>query len=197
MFLWQEKNSLTSGIYKEMNFIIYDLEATCWLGRPPSLIQEIIEIGAVRLNGYGEVEGTFNSFVKPKVNPRLSSFCTELTTIRQEDVDRARYFPHVVEAFQDWAEVFDEDYLLCSWGDFDKKMLISDCKLHQLEYDWVDSYINLKEQYREIKRLRQAKGLKSVVNAEGFEFIGTHHRGIDDAKNLALIFTKYLDEWRY
>jgi len=167
------------------------------MGKPPSLIQEIIEIGAVRLNGYGEVEGTFNSFVRPKINPRLSGFCTELTTIRQEDVDRARRFPAVVEDFQDWAEVYDEDYLLCAWGEFDKKMLIDDCKLHKLDYDWLDPSINLKNQYREIKGLKEPKGLKSALTAEGFEFIGTHHRGIDDAQNTARIFTKYLDEWRY
>lgn len=167
------------------------------MGKPPGLVQEIIEIGAVRLNGYGEVKGTFERFVRPKINPYLSSFCTELTSIRQEDVNRARYFPEVVEDFQDWAEVFDEDYVLCSWGDFDKKALISDCKLHGVDYDWVESYINLKEQYRQLKRLKQPRGLKATVNAEGFEFIGTHHRGIDDAQNLARIFVKYLDEWRY
>lgn len=167
------------------------------MGRPPSMVQEIIEVGAMRVNNYGEVEGVFNSFVRPIVNPRLSSFCQELTSIRQEDVERARRFPEVVEDFQDWAEMWEEDYVLCSWGEFDQKMLINDCRLHKIEYDWVDPHINLKEQYREIKRLRQTRGLKATVAAEGFEFVGTHHRGIDDAQNLALIFTKYLDEWRY
>lgn len=180
-----------------MNFIIYDLEATCWLGRPPSMVQEIIEIGAVLVNGYGETEGVFNSFIRPVVNPRLSSFCQELTSIRQEDVERARQFPEVAEDFQDWGEMFDDDYVLISWGEFDKKMLINDCKLHHIDYDWTEPHINLKEQYREIKRLKQARGLKAAVEAEGYEFVGTHHRGIDDAKNLAVIFTKYLDEWRY
>jgi hypothetical protein len=32
-----------------MNFIIFDLEATCWMGRPPHGINEIIEIGAVKV----------------------------------------------------------------------------------------------------------------------------------------------------
>jgi inhibitor of KinA sporulation pathway (predicted exonuclease) len=180
-----------------MNFIIYDLEATCWMGRPPSMVQEIIEIGAVRVNNYGETEGVFDSFVRPIVNPRLSTFCQELTSIRQEDVERARRFPAVIEDFQDWAEIWEEDYLLCSWGEFDAKMLVNDCKMHKLDYDWVEPHINLKEQYRKIKKLKQARGLKKAVEEEGFEFIGTHHRGIDDARNLALIFTKYLDEWLY
>ncbi len=180
-----------------MNFIIFDLEATCWQGRPPSMIQEIIEIGAIRINGYGEVEGSFNKFIRPKLNPRLSVFCQELTTIQQEEIDRARYFPEVIEAFQDWAEIFEEDYLLCSWGGFDQRMLIQDCELHHMEHDWVEPHINLKKQYREIKRLGKPRGLKKSVEIEGFDFTGTHHRGIDDAENLARIFIKYLDEWRY
>jgi inhibitor of KinA sporulation pathway (predicted exonuclease) len=180
-----------------MNFIIFDLEATCWQGRPPSMVQEIIEIGAIRINGYGEVEGSFNKFIRPKLNPNLSAFCQELTTIRQEDVDRAKYFPEVVEEFQDWGELFDGDYLLCSWGGFDKRMLIKDCQLHHLDHDWVEPHINLKKQYQEIKRLKKPRGLKKSVEMEGFDFIGIHHRGIDDAENLARIFVKFLDEWRY
>lgn len=180
-----------------MNFIVFDLEATCWEGRPPSKIQETIEIGAVRLNAYGEVEGSFNKFIRPILNPRLSHFCRELTTIDQAYIDRARAFPEVIEQFQDWAEIFDEDYLLCSWGNFDRKMLVQDCKLHGLEFDWVEQHINLKSQYQELKRLRKPRGLKSAVNSEGFEFTGTHHRGIDDAENLAKIFAKFLDVWQY
>lgn len=180
-----------------MNFIIYDLEATCWEGRPPSKVQEIIEIGALRFNRYGELKGTFNRFIRPILNPYLSAFCQELTSIEQTDVNRAETFPSVVEDFQDWAEIFDEDYILCSWGSFDQKMLIQDCQLHDMEYDWVEPHINLKRQYHEIKRLRRMRGLKMSVTNEGFEFTGVHHRGISDAQNLAKIFTKYLDEWRF
>lgn len=180
-----------------MNYIIFDLEATCWNGRPPSKVQETIEIGAVRLSPYGEVEGTFNRFIRPILNPNLSSFCRELTSIEQSDVNRADTFPRVIEDFQDWAEIFDESYLLCSWGNFDKTMLIQDCQLHDMDYDWLEDHINLKRQYQEIRGLRKPKGLRRAVEHEGFEFTGTHHRGIDDAENLAKIFMKYLDEWQH
>ena len=180
-----------------MNFIIFDLEATCWQGRPRTMVQEIIEIGAVKINRYGEVTGVYNRFVRPILNPRLSAFCQELTTIDQDDVDRAKPFPDVIEDFQDWAEIFEEDYLLCSWGNFDRRMLIQDCRLHHLEEDWVDAHINLKRQYQELKKLSRPRGLRRAVEAEGFDFTGTHHRGMDDAENLAKIFGKYLDEWRY
>jgi 3'-5' exoribonuclease 1 len=167
-----------------VNFIIFDLEATCWQGRPPSKVQEIIEIGAVMVDGYGDEISRFNRFVRPILNTNLSAFCQELTSIRQQDVDRANTFA-------------DEDYLLCSWGSFDKKMLIQDSLLHKMETEWAEPHINLKQQYTDLKRLRKPCGLKAAVEREGFDFTGAHHRGIDDAVNLAKIFVKFLDDWVY
>ncbi len=179
-----------------MNFIVFDLEATCWQNRPPQT-QEIIEIGALKFNEYSEYVDYFSRFVKPVIHPNLSPFCTELTTIQQKDVDRADKFPKVIEDFQDWVEIFDEDYLLCAWGDFDRKMLIKDCELHNMEPEWAESFIDLKAQYREIRRLRHPIGLKKALQLEGFGFTGTPHRGIDDAENTGKIFQKFFDEWRY
>lgn len=160
--------------------------------------QETIEIGAIRINDYGEETGSFEQFVRPLLHPRLSAFCSELTTIEQQQIDRANEFPEVIELFQDWAEIWEEDYLLCSWGSFDRKMLVSDCLLHDLDTDWIeDRHINLKRQYHDIKRLRRPRGLKRSVEKEGFDFTGVHHRGISDAENLAKIFVKYLDMWRF
>lgn len=180
-----------------MNFIIYDLEATCWEDSFPERQSEIIEIGATKVNAYGETEETFCRFVKPIIHPRLSFYCTELTTITQKQVDNASSFNSVIEDFQDWIDIFNEDYVLCSWGSFDKKMLIQDCELHRMESDWVDKHINLKRQYHQFRGLRRLRGLKYTVEKEGFEFSGSHHRGIDDAINLSKVFKKHIDVWRY
>ena len=180
-----------------MNFIVYDLEATCWMGRPPQGVQEIIEIGAYKINEVGEVLGTFNRFVKPWVNPILSGFCQKLTHISQSDVDRAQKFPKVIDDFKDWIDVYDEDYLLCSWGKFDVQLLRNDCDLHKLEDDWLEHHTNLKAQYHQLKGMIKYTGLKNTTKREGFEFTGIHHRAISDAENLAKIFIKYIDEWVY
>ncbi len=182
-----------------MNFIIYDLEATCWKDDPRrERQQEVIEIGAVKVNGYGEIIGEFCRFIRPVYHPHLSSFCQELTSISQSQVERADKFTKVTEDFQDFAEIFDEDFLLCSWGNFDWKILANNCRLHDMEDDWIiKNHINLKSQYSDIKKLRRPCGLKRAVENEGFEFEGTHHRGIDDAKNLVKVFRELFDEWRY
>ena len=48
-----------------MNYIILDLEATCWQGNAMDRNPEIIEIGAYRVNGYREWIDKFQSFVRP------------------------------------------------------------------------------------------------------------------------------------
>lgn len=177
-----------------MNYIVYDLEATCWMGRPPKGHNEVIEIGAVKLNQLGEVLGVFSKFVKPSVNPKLSGFCKRLTSISQENVDRAKHFPRVIEEFKDWIDIY-EDYSLCSWGKYDKTFFMNDCNLHNLETDWLENHINLKGQYAQMIGDEKHNGLKNTLKREGFEFTGIPHRAISDAENTAKIFIKYIDEW--
>lgn len=181
----------------QMRFIVFDLEATCWLGAPPNDVQEIIEIGAIMLDNYGTELGTFNKFVRPKVNTRLSAFCTELTSIRQEQVDRADQFPQVIDHFQDWIGIAEYDYLLASWGPEDIRMLNNDCSLHRLQSEWLAHHFDLKKQYTSIQRLKKPAGLKKALRLQGLEFSGTQHRAIDDAINTGKIFVELLDEWQY
>lgn len=177
-----------------MNYIIFDLEATCWLGRPPHGINEIIEIGAVKVNRYGEIDSIFSKFVKPTYNPVLSDFCKKLTSISQNDVDKAKTFSKVCEEFMEWIDV-EQDYMLVSWGKYDKEQLLLECKLHKLDEEWLDFHYNVKPAYRKLKNETHEQGLKKVIKNEGFEFSGIHHRAISDAENLAKVFIKYIENW--
>ena len=113
------------------------------------------------------------------------------------DYHQTDNFVKVAECFQDWIGGYDEEYILCSWGKFDQRMLANDCDLHKIESDWLDNHTNLKDQYHKINGMSKYLGLKNTVVREGFEFTGIHHRAISDAENLAKIFIKYLDEWIY
>ncbi len=182
-----------------MNFIIYDLEATCWEDWDNfNKTREIIEIGAIKVDEYGEIVGQFSKFIRPVLHPTLSVYCKRLTTITQEQVNRAQYFEEVCEEFVEWIGVNDgEDYLLCSWGYFDRKALVQDCQLHELDYDWTDEHISLKHQYQEIRQLPKPAGLAKAIEKEGFDWEGMQHRGIDDAFNLTKIFIKFQENWKY
>ena len=178
-----------------MKYIVFDLEATCWRGHPPGGISEIIEIGAVMINRYGEVSRQFSKFVRPQVNPYLSGFCKSLTSIQQSDVDGASTYPRVIHDFTEWIDIYDGDFALLSWGVDDLKLLRQNCNLYDLEQEWLENYSDLKRAYKRLKRMNNASGLKSTVKREGFEFTGQHHRAISDAENLAKIFIKYLEDW--
>ena len=183
-----------------MNYIIYDLEATCWENdfEARGKRREIIEIGGVLINESGDLINQFESFVQPIVHPMLSDFCQKLTSISQVDVNKADKFPEVIEDFKDWIGLNDEkESLLCSWGFFDRSAFIKDCDLHKLNNLWAKKHISLKDQYPRIKNTGRAIGLKKALTLEGFEFEGTAHRAIYDAINTAKIFKKYMNLWRY
>lgn len=181
------------------NYIIVDLEATCedrdllkQQGR--TFDNEIIEIGAVKVNEEGEIIGSFSRFVKPFVEPVLTDFCKELTSIAKDDIDVSESFPVALRAFQEWA---GEDYHLCSWGFYDKRQFKLDCERHRLDTSWLVPHISLKHQYQGIKKLSRPVGVSKALSKEGFQFEGTPHRGIDDARNIAKLFVKFKDRWTY
>ena len=180
-----------------MKFIVYDIEATCWEGRPPVMVQETIEIGALEIDQVGRVLRQFSRLIKPVIHPQMSLFCRKLTQIDQGDIDRAQKFPRVIRDFKDWIGVEDDDYLLASWGDFDRTQLMADCRQHRLEDWWLDEHINLKKQYQQIRGLPKRRGLKSAVKHEGHVWEGEQHRALTDAINTAKVFTELIDVWRY
>lgn len=164
----------------ENRVIIFDLEATC-IEDNRGYTMETIEIGAI--DNFGNV---FSSFVKPIVNPILSAYCKNLTTITQEDVDNADTFDLVI---LDFIRFIDGDKIL-SWGEFDKNQLVRDLELHRLDMyknQITDNYKNLKDYYKEVTGFK-AKGTRKVMNKLGIEFVGTQHRAITDSINLQKIF---------
>ncbi|KAI0083989.1 ribonuclease H-like domain-containing protein [Irpex rosettiformis] len=83
-------------------YLVLDVEATCMPGTDFNYANEIIEWPVCLLRwkykdekgkaSRLEVVDEFRSFVKPSWRPQLSSFCTTLTGITQDDVDSAPYF---------------------------------------------------------------------------------------------------------
>jgi 3'-5' exoribonuclease 1 len=180
-----------------MKYIIFDLEATCWKTKEEApCAQEVIEIGAVKLDDAGNLISEFDTFVKPTECPILSDFCKELTTITQDQVDGALEFPEAVKNFRDWIG-YDDDFLLCSWGEWDKHHLVNQAKKNKMEHEWFTKHINLKEQYRVIRMHRRQVGMKMALKLENIELEGAHHRGIDDAINIAKIFKKLIGRWKH
>lgn len=178
-----------------MNYIIFDLEATCWENRDQSP-NEIIEIGAVKINAEGTTVDEFQAFVKPTVHPTLSDFCTRLTSITQQHVDQAPTFDQAIQLFKDWIGVDQLPYLLCSWGFYDRRQLREDSDRFGLDKKWINKHISVKHQHHKLAGTEQPMGMDEALKLEGFPLQGTHHRGIDDARNIARIFQQYFGQWQ-
>ena len=164
-----------------------DLEATCSdTDQFPRSEMEIIEIGAVVVNSQFEPIAEFESFVKPVRNPILTAFCTDLTTIIQSQVDSAQEFPCVWNEFQTWLSRFD-DCTWCSWGDYDRNQFAGNLNFSNINGDeFLNRHHNAKKIFTKNQGMRSRVGLKAAVTKfAGLEWSGTHHRGIDDARNLA------------
>ena len=170
-------------------FIIYDLEATCWRSPKPRQV-EIIEIGAVRVNEDLEIVNEFSEFVRPILHPQIDRFCTKLTSITQDDIEDADNFDVVINKFEDWMGYSSTRTALFSWGEFDHRQFVLDARLHNLEFEWLKYWACLQRHYSKYKGSKNQIGLKNALSLEGLDFNGTQHRAIADARNMAELFIK-------
>ncbi len=168
------------------SLLVVDLEATC--SNDGSIARqgtETIEIGAVLVEPRSlQPMDEFQSFIRPGLHPVLTPFCTELTSIRQADVDAAPSFPEVLKRFAAWAWSTGP-VLFSSWGDYDRHQLRLDCTRHGLRYPFGSSHLNLKQSFTAAYGLKKKPGLAEALAMAGLKPGGTPHRGIDDARNTA------------
>ena len=126
------------------SLIIVDFEATCCdKNEFPRQQMEIIEIGACSLDENFKILDEFQSFIHPMRNPKLTKFCTTLTTITQSMIDEAEGFPDILKKFKKWIWSF-ENPIFCSWGGYDKNQLLQDCEYHSLPFPFSGEHRNLK-----------------------------------------------------
>ncbi|MBD2296193.1 exonuclease domain-containing protein [Anabaena sphaerica FACHB-251] len=170
-------------------FLIIDLEATCCNQRSiPRHEMEIIEIGAVMLNRQTwEIDAEFQQFIKPVTNPLLTDFCTNLTSISQAQVDVAPHFAEAMSKLTVWMNSYPH-YIFCSWGNYDKTQFLQDCKFHHVPYPFGAEHRNIKEEFSEYLGVSHKFGMSQALQHLGMELKGIHHRGIDDARNIAAIY---------
>lgn len=169
--------------------LLVDLEATCWERNEHRADEmETIEIGALHIEpGSPLPPREFQAFVRPVRHPRLSDFCRRLTTITQAEVEAAATFPEVFARFLEWVGPLDAA-LFASWGEYDARQFQRDCRLHGVAYPF-DRHWNVKRAVGRARGRRPA-GMAEVLAELGLPLAGTHHRGLDDTRNIARILAQ-------
>ncbi len=109
-----------------MNYIIFDLEwNNVFNYKTNKGFNEIIEIGAVKLNDRLEIVDSFKQLIKPAVTKKLSSNFKSLTRITMEEI-KADGLPFD-EAFNDfarWCGNGDNNTVFLSWSQSDLYTLV-------------------------------------------------------------------------
>jgi inhibitor of KinA sporulation pathway (predicted exonuclease) len=171
--------------------IIVDIEATCWPGTPPEGQEsEIIEIGLCVLDiASAERLEKRSILVKPE-RSKVSEFCTELTTLTPKEVNKGM-------SFEQACAILEREYLSrrrawASYGDYDRSLFQHQCEARNVSYPFSGSHINVKTLFAIMNALPYEVGLLRALEIMGLELEGTHHRGHDDAWNIAKIFSKLL-----
>lgn len=175
--------------------LVLDLEATCWQGPIPSgQQQEVIEIGVCLLDSdSGERSKRRGILVRPE-RSRVSPFCTELTTLTQEQVDTGVSFADACDLLR--SEYDSGTIVWASWGDWDRNMLRRQCASFGVAYPLSERHINAKKLFARVYRLARPTGMAGALAAAGRELVGTHHRGEDDAWNIAELLGLALERLR-
>jgi 3'-5' exoribonuclease 1 len=176
------------NLEKYKHILVVDLEATCCdLKSIPRHQMETIEIGAVMVDlDTLAIVDEFQTFIKPQRHPILTDFCKQLTSITQAQVDIAPTFPEAIELWQPWLKQFDRT-IFGSWGEYDRKQFQQDSKYHRIDlpYPVSSNHINLKERFSLSQKLTKRYGMAQALDLAGVKLVGTHHRGIDDARNIS------------
>ena len=138
--------------------LVVDLEATCWRGpAPDGMANEIIEIGLAVVDGRTKnIIETDSLIIKPEYST-LSPFCTELTSLTEEYV----------------------------WGKYDYNQLRKDCAKKGVPFPFSENHYNLKPLFSFKHGINKDLGVSSALDHLKMPFEGTHHRGVDDAINIA------------
>jgi len=169
--------------------LVIDLESTCWEGEPPEgQVSEIIEIGLCILDvKTGQREDKEGILVKP-TQSEVSPFCTKLTTITPEMI--ANEGIDLQEACRILKKKYaSQQRTWGSWGDYDRRQFERNCKRRGIGYPFGITHVNFKNLFALKHKLERECGLDMATEMMGWELEGTHHRGIDDAWNIARLAT--------
>ena len=157
------------------------------------LTDEVIEIGAVKLDSNYKQIGDFQCYVKPQFG-EITKHITKLTSITNETVADKEDFVKEFNHFMDW--IGTKDVTLYSWSTSDMNQLKNECRYKMPSFDvvWLEQHwVDLQKEFDDRIGLHNSLALKHAVGAMNRNFEGTAHTALADAENTAAILALMQD----
>ncbi|MEG3631449.1 3'-5' exonuclease [Streptomyces poriticola] len=178
-----------AGGHRELLNVI-DVEATCWAGQPPpGSVSEIIEIGLAVVDVTARERVARHRILVRPDRSAVSSFCTELTGITAREAGSGVGF---AEACRVLAREHDAGARpWASWVDYDRRQFVRQCRATGVAVPFGHaperSHTNAKAVFTEAYGLPRRPGMAQALEIAGLPLQGRHHRGVDDAWNVAAL----------
>ncbi|HEY9669322.1 MAG TPA: 3'-5' exonuclease [Coleofasciculaceae cyanobacterium] len=169
--------------------IVIDIESTCWQDAPPDGEEsDIIEIGICPLDiSSGQRLEKESILVKPE-RSKLSEFCTQLTTLTQAQVEQGVSFAAACSILR--KKYLSKERIWASYGDYDRRQFERQCQSLNISYPFGTRHLNVKSLFALIYALPTEVGMAEALELVNLPLEGTHHRGGDDAWNIAGLLSK-------
>ncbi|SFC31753.1 3'-5' exonuclease [Clostridium uliginosum] len=168
--------------YQENFFEVYkDLESI-------NLENEIIEIGAVKVDNYMKTVCEMREYIKPTIFPIMNPVVTEITKIKMNTlIEKGISFKEAISKLKDMIEEGD---VICSWAKDDIVELIINSNYHNYtDLSWIRQYLDLQEYSTKILAHKKALGLKSALDELKIKVDDKKlHDALNDAQYTLLVF---------
>lgn len=87
---------------------------------------------------------------------------------------------------------FSHKRVWTSYGAYDFNQFKKQCEKHNIEVPFSSSHINIKSLFSLKMKINREVGMSGSLGMLNLPLIGRHHRGVDDAKNIANILKALL-----
>lgn len=181
-----------------MEYIIFDLEwNNAYNYKTKKGINEIIEIGAVKLNESLETVDTFKQLIKPAISKKLGSRFKRLTNITMDEIkENGVSFNQAFSDFSQWSG--GDDNVFLTWSNSDLYTLVDNFKRFKntTQIDFIKKYADAQSYCMQFLGEGGGNQISLANCAERFEIsVNTEnlHRALEDCVVTACCLKKVFD----
>ncbi|OOM75742.1 sporulation inhibitor KapD [Clostridium puniceum] len=154
------------------------------------LENEIIEIGAVKVDKYMKPINELREYIKPSIFPVINPVVTEITKIDMDILnEKGVTFEEAIGKLRD---MFEEGDVLCSWAKDDVVELIINANHYNYkDLSWLNEYLDIQEYVTKILAHKKALGLKAALDELKIKVDETKlHDALNDAQYTVEVFRR-------
>lgn len=162
-----------------MNYIILDLEwDSAYSARHKRFINQILQIGAVRLDGNFNITDTFEQTVRSSVSKKVSGRFAALTGITTEKMRDGIPFDEAVDRYNEWA---GKDTVTMTWSDSDLYSIKEneECLLSGGRKFAVEKYLDLQKFVQGELKKAGYEDKNQISLAAAAELLGVNTQGLE------------------